>query len=324
MMNYKYFGILTEDMYNPLDEDQILNFFLEKHLITAYRTLDNKKKEDKLTNEKGQLETTVRGMLSDIKYKYSEELLDNIFIYLKSFFSGLIEVNIIMYTRSFDIKTYGYTKKKKRKEAFRKFDKLFFEICKEEQIGLGKNLNNETGAEKRFVTLKKVQCSLIEKLKGEEIILTNYLYGNNDYFTRELIDTHPYLLEIFEFENKLSILIDLNKKFKFEEDDVFTPKPKSELIFKEHSNEFHSLKQVEFIEHQIITKEKVNRAFIVSLFDFFSNILNITTPSGKIFGEIINHYFNFKFGEVSLNGSEGNNHDRRIQELKKEWEIFTN
>lgn len=323
-MNYKYFGILTEDMYNSFDEDQMLNFFLEKHLITAYRTLEYIKKEDKLTNEKGQFETTVRGMLSDFKYKYSEELLDHIFLYLKSFFSGLIEVNIIMYNRNFDIKTYGYTKKKKRKEAFIKFDKLFFKICKEEQIGLGKNLNNETGAEKRFVTLKKVQGGLIQKLKGEEIILTNYLYGNNDYFTRELIDTHPYLLEIFEFENKLSIMIDLNKKFKFEEDDVFTPKPKSELIFKEHSNEFESLKQIEFIEHLITTKEKINRAFIVSLFDFFSRKLIVKTPSAESFGKIINHHFNFNFGEIKLNGSEGDLHFKRIKKIKKDWEDFTN
>jgi hypothetical protein len=152
-----------------------------------------------------------------------------------------------MFNHNFDIKTYGYSKKKKTKEALKEFNSLFLKVCKKDQIGLGKDSNNNIGAEKRFVTLKKVQGGLIEKLKGEVIILNNYLYGNNGYFTRELIDSHPYLLEIFEFKNKLSILIDLNKKFQFEEDDIFTPKTKAKIIFAEHNDKFQSLKQVEFI-----------------------------------------------------------------------------
>lgn len=321
-MQNDYFGILTEEMYNSFSEDEMKNFLIENHIIQG--TIPGTFIEDRKTSEKGGTERVIRFYTKDLVYKYSDKLVQIIFNFLNKYLVGSIETNLMMFNHSFDIKTYGYSKKKKTKEALKEFNSLFFKICEKDQIGLGQNSGDKIGAEKRFVTLKKVQGGLIENLKGEETILNNYLYGNNDYFTRELIDTHPYLLEIFEFENKLSILIELNKKFKFEEDDVFTPKPKSELIFKEHSNEFDSLKQVEFIEHQIITKEKVNRAFIVSLFDFFSNNLNITTPSGKIFGEIINHYFNFKFGEVSLNGSEGNNHNRRIQELKKEWEIFTN
>jgi hypothetical protein len=50
----------------------------------------------------------------------------------------------------------------------------------------------------------------------------------------------------------------------------------------------------------------------------------MTTPSGKVFGEIINNHFGFDFYEIGLNGSEGDRHSKRIEGFKKEWESFTN
>jgi hypothetical protein len=316
-MENNYFGILTEEMYNNFSEDEMKNFLIENHII--HGKIPGTFIEDRKTNEKGGTERVIRFYTKDLVYKYSDKLVNSIFNFLNKYLVGSIETNLMMFNHSFDIKTYGYSKKRKTKEALKEFNSLFFKICEKDQIGLGKNSSDKIGAEKRFVTLKKVQGGLIEKLKGEEIILTNYLYGNNDYFTRELIDTHPYLLEIFEFENKLSIMIDLNKKFKFEEDDVFTPKTKAKIIFEEYNDKFQSLKQVEFIEQKLKNIANQNHSFVVSLFFFFKKEIKIKTPSAKIFQEIINNNFNHNFGEIKLSDPENLEHKKRLKKLHLEW-----
>ena len=173
-----------------------------------------------------------------------------------------------------------------------------------------------------FESLKRHKEYLLLNLERKSELIIPYLAGDNEYFKRTLFENNSMIKEIFEFENNLKILIELNRRFKFEHDDIFTPKPKSKLIFEEYSNQFHSLKQIEFIENQIASYEKVNRAFIISLFDFFSGSLNIKTPSAKLFREIINEYFSFNFSEIGLNGSEGEKHRQRIETFKKIGEIL--
>ncbi|MEE9407703.1 MAG: hypothetical protein V3V28_06490 [Polaribacter sp.] len=173
-----------------------------------------------------------------------------------------------------------------------------------------------------FKALKKIQFGLIEKIKQEETILHCYLYGHTDYFNRELLDTHPLLLEIYEFENKLNIIIELNKKFQFEKDDFFTPKSIAQKIHEDYPKDFDSLLQLQFIEHQILNNKKVNRAYIFSIFYLFKKELSINAPTAKLFGEVINSYFNFDFGELKDNSSTNLEHDKRIEKLKKDWNNF--
>jgi hypothetical protein len=321
-MENKYFGILTKEMYNNFSEDELHNFLNDNNLIQGVASLKFAEKRD--TNEVNGVEIVFRGCISDRTYTYSNSLINKLYLFLKGYMIGAIETNLMMFNRDFEIKTYGYSNKKKKKIALKEFNRLFYELCEKNEIGFDINSNNDIGAAKRLPTLMQTQKHLIGVLKDENDLSANYIFGDINYFTRELFDKTPYLQLVFEFENKLSILVDLNKKFQFEEDDVFIKKPKSELIFEDYQNEFDSLKQIQFIEHQIVSKEKINRAFIVSLFDFLTNKLKIKTPAAESFGKIINSYFGFTFGEVKLNGSEGDLHSKRIEKIKKEWEDFTN
>ena len=316
-MDCKYFGILIEEKYTPLHEDEIQNFLIENNIIQG--TIPGTFIEDRKTNEKGGTERVIRFYQKDVVYKYSDKLVKSIFNFLKEELIGSIKTNLIIFNQKFEIKTFGYTKKKKRKEALKEFNTLFFEVCKKDQIGLGKNSNHEISAEKRLHTLNKRQKYLIDLLKEEDEITSNYLCGNGNYFSRELFDTNPYLLEVFEFENKLCILIDINKKFKFEEDDVFSPGTKAQIIFEKHTDKFHSQKQVEFIEQKLKDKANQNHSFVVSLFFFFKSEVKIKTPTAKIFQEIINTNFNHNFGEIKLSDPENLEHKKRLKKLDLEW-----
>ncbi|WP_397446908.1 hypothetical protein [Polaribacter sp. R77954] len=318
MIKQKYFGIYTSDKSS---HNEVIEFLVENNILIPITPLNSFEKSN--TAEKGGVELVFRFAIKDKSYDFTEKFIDEIFLFIKTFITGLINANLILFNRDFDILTYGYSTKKKRKEALKKFDQIFYELIEKKKIGLGQNSDGYIGSESRFEALKKEQLSFKNKFKLDLGIVLNYLLGNKDFFNRELLDNHPLLLEIFEFENSLKILIELNRRFKFENDDIFTPKPKSKLIFEEYSNQFHSLKQIEFIVNQIESNEKINRAFIISLFDFFSGSLKIKTPSAKLFGEIINEHFGFNFSEIGLNGSEGDKHRQRIETFKKDWEIFT-
>ena len=156
-------------------------------------------------------------------------------------------------------------------------------------------------------------------LKKENDLIEHYIIGNTSYYTRELLDTHPLLLDIFFFENILAILIDLNKKFKFEIDDVFTPKTKAQLIYEAFPDEFDSLKQLEFIEKQLVDTKKVNRALVVSLFYLFKVELLIQTPSASLFQNIINDYFSLEIGPLKLSDPENLAHKKRLNNLTEKW-----
>jgi hypothetical protein len=305
-MKQEYFGILTEKMNNSFSHDEMETFLVEKKILEIVFPLRYIK--DKKTLEKSSIERVNRVYLNEIHYDFSSELVHDIHQFLlNKFFKGALEVNLMMFNQNFGANTYGLSQKKKRKEALKNFDKLFFEII-------------ESNTEKRLVSLKLKRDLIINKLKRKNPLINNYLFGNNTFFTRELIDKDSLLLEIFEFENKLAILIDLNKKFKFEEDDVFTPKTKAQTIFEEYKDEFHSLKQIEFIEKKLKDLANQNHAFVVSLFFFFKKEIKIKTPSAKIFQEIVNTNFNHNFGEIKLSDPQNLEHQKRLKKIHQEWD----
>ncbi len=317
MIKKKYFGIYTSDKSS---QNEVIGFLVENNILIPITPLTSFEKSN--TAEKGGVKLVFRFAYNNVSYDFTEKFIDEIFLYIKTFMTGLINSNLILFNRDFDILTYGYSPKKKRKEALKKFDKIFYELIEKNKIGVDPNSDGYIGSESRFPVLKKEQLSFKNRLKFDLDIVLNYLLGNRDYFNRELLDNHPLLIEIFEFENSLKILIELNRRFKFEHDDIFTPKPKSSLIFEKYSSKFHSLQQVQFIEQQLICEENRNRAYVVSLFYFFKDEIKIKKPSADLFAELIIKNFNFNFGKIQLSDPTNNEHKNRVIKIKEDWDKF--
>jgi hypothetical protein len=228
----------------------------------------------------------------------------------------------MLLNRDLESKTYGFSKKKIKKHALKSFNKIYFEIVDENEVSLGKNVNGEIGAARRFTQLQGRQLFLIDSLGKDENIVTNYLFGNQDYFNRELFETNIKVLEIFEFENKLAQLLFLNRKFQFEEENIFTPKTISQNIYENYPEDFHSLKQLEFIEEQLSFATNKNPSYIFSLFSYFQNEINLKIPKEIIFREVINHYFDLNLGRLKASDSSSNAHQNRLKSIKKYWLEF--
>ena len=179
--------------------------------------------------------------------------------------------------------------------------------------------NRNLKSENYFNKLNRSRIFIQNNLKYEIELLTAYLIGDLDYFNRNLFESNKVISEMFDFENDLLILVELNKIFGFTEDNVFTPKTIAENIYNDYPENFESLKQLLFIEHKLKDIANQNHSFVVSLFFFFKKDIKIKTPSARIFQEIINNNFNHNFGKIKLSDPENLEHKKRIKKLHLEW-----
>ena len=322
MIKKKYYNILPNRLYRTNNIDLIADYLIEKNICERFisKSISGKfEKTDRLGewSSKGQLYQT-----DDILI-YSNKVVRELYTFLLTHYKAGLGDHIT-FNLKFYQDTFGLNFSESKKIALEYFNIYYNNISINPSFNLKIDDNRNIIPATNFESLKRHKEYLFLNLEKKSELIIPYLAGDNEYFNRSLFENNSMIREIFEFENNLKIILELNRKYQLEDDDIFTPKPKSKLIFEEYSNQFHSLKQIEFIVHQIESYEKVNRAFIISLFDFFSGSLKIKTPSAKLFGEIINEHFGFNFSEIGLNGSEGDKHRQRIETFKKDWEIFTN
>ncbi|ARV06108.1 hypothetical protein BTO04_05050 [Polaribacter sp. SA4-10] len=321
-MENKYFGKLPLELYENKKLEEIIDYLSENKVCTKTAGVSYIV-EHKKTNDLGVDSSKINHKEAYSSLNFEDNLINELYRFLLTHYTrGLGDY--IMVDLNLSKETFGMPYKDKRNIALKYFNLYFGEISIPIQFSFTFDDDRNIIPATNFQKLKRVRDELKGNLTKNIDLLLPYLAGELSFFNRELFETNTTITKIFHFENILKILIKINNEYKFEEDDIFTPPPISKIIYEEYSDQFHCLKQVKFIENQITSNEKVNRAFIVSLFHFFSNKLKIKTPSGKIFGEIINNYFGCDFGEIGLNGSEGNRHYTRIENFKNEWESFTN
>lgn len=321
-MENNYLGKLPLELYKSGKTEEIINYLSENKVCMKMIT-QNYSAKLKKTNDLGVMSAKINQKKVHNTLKFEDSLINEFYSFLlKHYISGL--KNYIMVDLDLSKETFGIPFEDKRNIALEYFNRHLNEISIPIQFSFAFDNNRNVIPATNFQKLKRVRDGLRSKLGKNIDLLLPYLAGELIFFNRELFETNTLIKKIFHFENILRILLKINKEYKFEDDEIFNTKSKAKLIYEKYSHQFESLKQIEFIENQINSGGKIDRAFVVCLFDFFSTELNIKRPSGKIFGEIINDYFSHNFGIIKLNGAEGNSHFIKIKILKKEWENFNN
>lgn len=320
MNNKQFYNIIPKHLSKTNDIKLITKYLIEKNICQEFidhKYLGNLQK----TNKLGELYSKNR--LSKIykKITYSKEVITEFYNFLLTHYKFGLGQNIL-FNLDFNEDVFGLSLDESKKIASKYFKLYYNKIPIHPSLTLKVDKDRNVIPTPYFESLKKYKETLLNKIEDKSELVIPYLAGNDNYYNRPLFENNEIIKEIFEFENNLKILLELNKKYQFEKVDIFNPTSKSERIYTENINYFDSIKQVQFIENQIYSQKNVNRAFIKCLFDFFRNKLKINTPSGKRFGDVINNYYNFSFGEIKLNGNEGATHEDTIKKIKKEWEIF--
>lgn len=151
-----------------------------------------------------------------------------------------------------------------------------------------------------------------------------YLYGDiglqNDYpyYNEELIN------EIISFQIKVDILLELNKRFKFEIDIYFNNILHYRFEALKHLDIFLNTNAYVFTMLTIKNFEEINRSNLESLFAFLKNNNLYIGKTDSKFLNLVNKTF---YEQVKdLKNKNPNDqitpHVKRVKQLEKEWEIF--
>lgn len=322
MREKKYFNILPNKLYKKNNLDAQLEYLIKNGICEKFVVKGFSGKFAK-TNNLGELKAT--GMLNErgVIIKYSKDLVCEFYNFLLTHYKAGLG-KYILFNLKLNQDTFGLEYTDNKKIAVKYFNTYYSQIPINRSFKFKFDTNRNILPATKFETLDRYKKAMLLNLENKSELIIPYLAGDDLFYNRKLFETNSMINEIFEFENNLKILVELNKKYKLEQDNYFTKKTIAHQIFDKFDNEFESLKQLEFIEYQINSKETVKRAHLVLLFDLFSNQLNTDFPSGKTFGEIINSFFGFNFKQIKLNGSENKKHSISIEKLKKEWANFLN
>lgn len=321
-MKIHFYNTLPLSIYETNDLESITEYIISKNYGNKYISHESSGVFEE-TNKLGEYSINKSDKQVKEKFIYTNAVSQEFYKYLLNHYSAGLGNNIL-FNLDLEEDVFGLDKNERKKIGLKYFNFYYNKVPNKIGLKFKFDENRLVVPNTKFEYLKRYQETLINNLDYELELIIPFLAGDNNYYNKNLFDNNTTIKNIFEFENNLKILIELNNQFKLEENDVFATKPISKIIYQKYAEKFHSLKQVEFIENQILKTEKINRAFAICLYDFFNNVLCITMPSAKVFGEIINSYFNFDFSTLKLNGNESNTHRNRVKKIKKDWDNFTN
>ncbi len=320
MIKKKYYNILPNQLYRTNNIDLIADFLIENNICERFISKSFSGKFEK-TDTLG--EWSAKGQLSqtDEILVYSNKVTRELYTFLLTHYKAGLGKHIT-FNLKFYQDTFGLNFLESKKIALEYFNIYYNNIQINPSFNLKFDENRNIIPATNFESLKRHKEYLFLNLEKKSELMIPYLAGDNEYFNRTLFENNSMIREIFEFENNLKIILELNRKYQLEDDDIFTPKPKSSLIFEEYSSKFHSLKQVQFIEQQLICEENRNRAYVVSLFYFFKDEIKIKKTSADLFAELIIKNFNFNFGKIQLSDPTNNEHKNRVIKIKEDWDKF--
>jgi hypothetical protein len=317
MKKKQYYKILPNQIYKTNNQNLINEFLIANNIceeVTCHSYSGNFERTDVL----GEYYSNSRRNKIQNKLIYSSEVINEFYSFLLNHYkAGLgqhIPLNLKLYKD-----TFGLNFTESKKIALSYFVVYYNEIPFNPSFKLKFDEIRNIIPATKFESLKRYKDYLFLNLKNKSELIIPYLAGEDNYYNRDLFENNSMIKEIFEFENNLKILIELNNKYQFEKDDIFTPKPKAELIYEDYSDDFNSIEQIQFIEKQFLNEKNRNYSFVVSLFYFFINEIQIKMPSADLFNEIISTNFNFTFSKIKLNDPSNLNHKKRVNKLKKEW-----
>lgn len=318
-MKYKYFEIINGEKFLNLQEEEMFSLLEEKGLLDIHNILNYgfpSKERAGIVEIYGEI-TPEKGSSTFIQAIGLE-----MYKFLLLQYSRFIGTEFLLFRKKIETETFGFSNDQKREIGLQYFNLYFYECCNESDqqlkiVNEGKNLG---GIESRFITLLRKKESLIYELRGTQELILSYLFGDLDFFNRELVDKSALIRKILILENNYEKLRFLNDQFQFETELDDFDYLVSHEVYKRHHNEFDSIKVVQFIERTLYDPAKKKRAYVLALFKFLneSDLINLTSI---LFCKICNDNFECKLKDLDL-GSTSVKFFKNIKKLNEEWVIF--
>lgn len=304
-MKYKYLGFISDIEFSKLNKGEQKRFLFDNKIIRSEIEIFNSNIK---LNQKG--EFIFNRMLDTQKYSHSYDVCFEFYHFILELNKGLIGADVLDFQNNFEFETYGMSDYDKKTKGLNYFNKYFFKCCED-----------PNSKESRFKALSSKRDHLINLTRYNNELIGQFLIGNSEYLETANFVKTKFLDGIIEFENNLQILLYLNNRFKFEEDQYFSEKSVRTKIFEEYKNKFESIKVVDFIESIFSNSIYRKRKYGLAMWDCLKNDLKLMQVSANVFKQICNTYFDCDFKNLER-GQISDAHQNHINNFKNKWEEF--
>lgn len=309
-MKYKYFGTINPETLSKLNEKEQNAYLLKRKLFSGNVPILVNFKEDNTTP--GRVFSESQLNFSNIRYKCSSILIENIYGYILDKYRSYIDHSIEIFNAKFKDKSFGKKKKEVTKIALNEFNLIYDKIIPFESARL----------EDRFKVLDRERTFFKSNIDKDRELILNYLYGNDHYLTVDKFDNSDYLKDIVDFESKLSLLLYLNDVYKFAQDDYFSEASKLNKTYSEYSHLFQTKSSFEFTHYLITVLNYTKPTEIESLYEMLVS-KKLMVNSKNSFIHFLGKTYDLPIKKIrDYSKKDNNKHKLRVKFLFEKWDDF--
>ena len=313
----KHFGCLKDVVFDKSNETEISDFLIKEGIFEMIIEATG----DPLTIKDGIMDFIFSPEHRIVEPK--KALVDEFYSFIMNdVFKYTILENKLEFFSSFNNQIFGLEFLEQKKIALDHFNRIY----NDNHINVITPFEtkiSETGI-KHTYTYGKLQL-LSYQLDGfkrnlvNKITLNNYLNGNKDFFTKEnLLEKYDIEDEI-QFEIWVQILVELNDRFKFEEDLYFTKIRNEKDRYNRYTHIFKSFESLQFTSRKIEKFKDNKKANIESLYQVLVNH-DLIKDHKENFISFLKNEFDIVISKIiSYNENENYTHDDRVKLFTQEW-----
>ena len=338
----------VEDKNSTTEAGQFFNLILFEFMKSVSSQLKEQLKNDLNhylyigKKNKIDLNTLLINNGKNIKLEPTQILLDDFYeSIIDNYNLKILETKFAFY-ENFNEEIYGEDFNKQKSIALKYYKELHKSLF-EDNITYMPNEDYESyDLENNFFKIEnKLKIVLCNKLKYQHKLATinpfyEYLTGDNSIFTKAFyIKNDKIIEEVLKYEAQKTIMVELNKKYEFEEDFYFTNRMEEKRKYEEYDEIFNSFKTYKFTDNLIKTFVEDKKANIESLYEFL-RVNNLAKKGkGKFFEYLKNEhkivltkivsYINYDDRkDFPVGGKKPNDeHINRVKIIEEKWALFT-
>ena len=301
----KHFGHLKGIAFTKNDEQELANRLINDGLFVGRHIGQNSGFKDGILEFTFDPKTVVADPVDD--------LVDEYYDFLMTIYKYDIALDKLSFFKEFNDIIFGLEYNQQKTIALQHFKEIYDDIYVDAMTFFTEE-KSENGIvhSYNFSKLKMLsyQYRAFKFNAISKINMYYYLQGNEDFYRKENLSEKFDLAEELYFESQLQILVELNDRYKFEEDLYFTQIRLDKKKFAEYEHIFKTLKSYQFTNRKIKSFKEDHKAHIESLYEVLS--------SKELINDHKENFMLFLKNEYNLNISKIINYEKKVNFLHNE------
>ena len=262
----KHFGHLKGIVFTKNDERELADFLIKEGIFVCTHIGQNSGYKD------GILEFTIN--TDTLVIEPADYLVDEFYEFIMTIYKYDIATEKLSFFKVFNDAIFGLDFSQQKTIALQHFRGIYDDIYVDAMTFFNEE-KSENGIvhSYNFSKLKMLsyQYASFKFNTISKINLNQYLQGDDAFFKKENFCEKFDLAKEVYFETQLQILVELNDRYKFEEDLYFTEIRFEKKKFKEYEHIFKTFKSYQFTNRKIKSFMEDHKAHIESLYEVLSS-----------------------------------------------------